>query len=88
MTKQSFDPTNESPRSFLYEYKLAVITKPDLQETYGIAAQDDDGSDTLYIKELGTDQALARSMVDTLNRCRVPYVHFLDVISDLMNESY
>lgn len=87
-TKQSFHATNESPRSVLYEYRLAVITKPDSQESYGIAAEDDDHPDAVYVKEIGTDQALVQSMVNILNRYRVPYVHFLDVISDLMNEQY
>ena len=85
-TKQSCDPKNEFPNSGLCEYKLAVITRSDLQETYGIAAWDEDDPRELYIKEIGADQALVQSMVNTLNRYRVPYVHVFDVISDLMNE--
>lgn len=85
-TKPSFHPTTEASNSPLTEYRLAVITKPDSQESYGITAEDGDDSDALYVKEIGTDQALVQSIVDKLNRYRVPYVHFLDVIRDLMNE--
>ena len=68
------------------EYTPVVIAKNDSQDAYGIAAQDAHEDKLLCIKEVGTDRELALSIVDILNHHKVPYVHFLDVIDDLMNE--
>ena len=70
------------------KYRLAVIAKKDLQEAFGIAAQDDCDPDVLYIREIGTNKELILSIIDTLNTYRVSSVHFQDVISDLMNQQY
>jgi len=67
------------------KYSPAVITKTDSENAYGIAAQD--GDDTvLCIKEISADKDVVLAIIDILNNYKVPYVHFLDVISDLMNE--
>ncbi len=87
-TKQSFNQSKASQLDSLQEYKLAVIAKNDLQEAFGIAAQDDCDPDVLYIKEIGTDKELVLSIIDTLNTYRVSFVHFQDVISDLTNKQY
>lgn len=68
-----------------YEYSHAEIVKTDSDNTYGIAVQDVAHDDVLCVKEIGRDKELVLSLVDTLNHYRVPYVHFLDVIHDLMN---
>ena len=87
-TQRPHTPETESLDSGLYEYKLAVIKATDSRERYGIAARSDDDPDTVCVREIGADEALVRSMVDTLNRYRIPYVHVFDVISDLMNEHF
>ena len=69
-----------------YEYSLAVITKTDLDNTYGIAVKDACQDNFLCIKEISCDKELVQSFVDILNKYRIPYVHFHDVINDLMNE--
>lgn len=74
-----------SPCDLLPEYKVTVMTRTDSQETYGIVATYDDDSEELYVREIGTDKEMALSIVATLNHYRVPYVHFLDVICDLMH---
>ncbi len=68
------------------EYSLAVITKTDPENAYGIAVHDAYEHNIICIKEIGTDKDLALSIVDILNKYRIPEVHFLDVINDLMNE--
>ena len=68
------------------KYKLVVIDKTHSKNTYGIAAQDLCENNDLCIKEIGNDKELALSIIDILNNYNVPYVHFLDVINDLMNE--
>jgi len=87
-TKISLVEAKASPESFTHEYKPVVISKADSQEAYGIAVRDDIYPNALCIKEIGTDKELVLSIVDTLNKYRVPSVHFLDVVSDLMNEQY
>ena len=67
------------------EYTLVLIAKNDSEDVYGIAAQDSN-DDAFCVKELGSDKELAASIVDTLNYHRVPYVHFLDIVNDLINE--
>jgi len=67
------------------EYRLIVIAKAGSESAYGIAAQDV-REDNVCIKEIGANKELAQSIVDTLNNYKVPYVHFLDVINDLMNK--
>ena len=69
-----------------YEYSLVVIKKTNSVNAYGIAAHNSCEDNELCIKEIGTDKALALSFIDILNNHNVPYVHFLDVIDDLMNE--
>ena len=68
------------------EYNLVVIRKTPLENAYGIAARDSYENHEPCIKEIGTDKELALSILDILNNYKVPYVHFLDVIDDLMNE--
>lgn len=68
------------------EYCLAVIDKTDIENVYGVAARDTFDDNILCIKEIGADKELALSIVDILNKYRIPYVHFIDVINDLMNE--
>jgi len=68
------------------EYSLAVIAKTDSESTYAVAAHDAFGDKSLCIKELGTDKDTALSIVGILNKYRIPYVHFVDIINDLMNE--
>ena len=70
----------------MLEYKLAVIAKSESQEAYGIAVEDDCNPNALRIKEVGVDKDLTLSIIDTLNNYRIPSAHFLDIISDLMNE--
>ena len=84
-TKQTKAPSKPSSLAFLPEYKAVIIEKSDSQEVHGIAALGD--ADILYVKEIGTDREHVLSMVDTLNHYRIPYEHFLEVLSDLMNES-
>lgn len=67
------------------EYRLVVIAKAGSESAYGIAAQDA-REDNVCIKEIGANKELVLSIVDILNNYKVPYVHFLDVINDLMNE--
>ena len=69
-----------------YEYNLVVINKTESVKTYGIIAHNSREDNELCIKEIGTDKALALSFIDILNNYKIPYVHFLDVIDDLMNE--
>lgn len=71
--------------NFGCEYRLVVIAKAGSESAYGIAAQDA-REDNVCIKEISANKELAQSIVDTLNNYKVPYVHFLDVINDLMNE--
>jgi|GEM_PF-5356273 len=68
------------------KYRLAVIAKAGVENAYGIAVQDASEDNMLCIKEIGADKSLALSFVDVLNNYRVPFVHFLDVINDLMND--
>ncbi|MBE6584263.1 MAG: hypothetical protein E7649_04660 [Ruminococcaceae bacterium] len=68
------------------EYSLAVIAKTDSESAYGVAANDARDGNVLCIKEIGSDKEFALSIVDILNKHRIPYVHFIDVINDLMNE--
>ena len=58
----------------------------DSEDIYGIAAQDAREDKMLCIKEIGYDKELALSILCVLNNYRVPFVHFLDVVNDLMNE--
>lgn len=67
------------------EYRLVVIAKAGSESAYGIAAQDV-REDNVCIKEIGTNKELALSIIDILNNYKVPHVHFLDIIDDLMNE--
>lgn len=85
-TESSINRHKVYPSGSMLEYKLAVIAKSESQEAYGIAVQDDFDPKTLHIKEIGIDKNLALSIIDTLNNYRIPIAHFLDVISDLMNE--
>ena len=68
------------------EYSLVVINKTESDNTYGITAHNSCEDNKLCIKEIGTDKELALSFIDILNNYKIPYVHFLDVIDDLMNE--
>ena len=68
------------------EYSPVVITKDNSENVYGIAAQDTDENKLLCVKEISADKELTVSIVDTLNSYRVPFVHFFDVVDDLMNE--
>ena len=69
-----------------YEYNLVVINKTESVKTYGITAHNSCEDNKLYIKEIGTNKELALSIIDVLNNYNISYVHFLDVIDDLMNE--
>ena len=68
------------------EYSLVVINKTESDKTYGITAHNSCEDSEPCIKEIGTDKELAISIVNVLNNYNIPYVHFLDVIDDLMNE--
>lgn len=68
------------------EYSLAVIAKADSENAYGIAAHDTFGDNAVYVKEIGSDKELATSIVGILNDNKVPYVHFIDIINDMMNK--
>lgn len=68
------------------EYSLVVINKTEPEKTYGITAHNSCEDNEPCIKEIGTDKELAISIVNVLNNYNIPYVHFLDVIDDLMNE--
>ena len=72
--------------AFDCEYSVVEIAKSDSENAYGIAAHDAREDKMLCIKEIGYDKELALSILCVLNNYRVPFVHFLDVISDLMNE--
>ena len=87
-TKISLVKSKVSSDSSVQEYRLVVISKNESYETYGIALQDDHDPNALCLKEIGTNKELVLSIVETLNKHRVPSVHFLDVVSDLMNEQY
>ena len=67
------------------EYKLVVIAKSATESLYGISAQDA-SEVNMCIKEISADKELALSIIDILNSYKVPFVHFQDVIDDLMNE--
>lgn len=69
-----------------YEYNLVVINKTESVKTYGITAHNSCEDNEPCIKEIGTNKELALSIIDVLNNYNIPYVHFLDVIDDLMNE--
>ena len=79
----------ESPDT-KYSYKTVESTKlcdgANTMQIYGIAALNDCDSDALRIEEISTDKDLVQSIVDVLNNYRIPYVHSLDVIKDLMDE--
>lgn len=81
--KSSHDNIN-ALRNFC-EYKLVVIAKSAAENLYGISAQDA-SEVNMCIKEIGTDKEFALSIVDILNSYKIPFVHFQDVIDDLMNE--
>ena len=68
------------------EYTMVVIAKNNSNDAYGIAARDVYDDKPLCIKEIGSNRDITLSIVNLLNHHRVPYVHFLDVIDDLMNE--
>lgn len=68
------------------EYSLVVIAKTNLEYAYGIEVKDSSENNVLCVKEIGNDKNVALSIIDVLNKYRIPYVHFLDVVSDLMNE--
>lgn len=78
-------PYNVASRGLECEYSLVIIAKTDLENAYGIEAKDTYENNVLCIKEIGNDKNIALSIVDILNKYRIPYVHFLDVVSDLMN---
>ena len=67
------------------EYSVVIITKNNSENAYGIAARDA-SEVNMCIKEIGANEELAISIVDILNHYKVPFVHFLDVVNDLMNE--
>ena len=69
-----------------YEYSLVVKNKTESKKTYGITAHNSCKNNEPCIKEIGPDKELALSIIDVLNNYNIPYVHFLDVIDDLMNE--
>ena len=71
--------------TFDCKYSVVEIAKSNSKNAYGIAAKDASEVD-MCIKEIGYDKELALSILCVLNNYRVPFVHFLDVISDLMNE--
>ena len=68
------------------EYSLVVINKTEAEKTYGITAHNSCEDNKLCIKEIGTDKELALSIIGVLNNYNIPYVHFLDVIDDRLNE--
>ena len=68
------------------EYIPVVIVKNGSENAYGIAVHGTRENKLLCVKEIGTDKELALSIVDTLNKYTVPYVHFLDIVNDMMNE--
>ena len=72
----------------IYEYSLVVITKANSGNVYGIAALNMHNNKELCRKEIGTDKGLVLSIVDILNKYRIPHVHFHDIINDLINEQY
>ncbi len=82
------EKTQVSSLGFNYEYIAAVITKNVSSDTYGVAMRDVCSQKELCIREVGDDKELVLSIVDTLNNFKVPYVHFLDVVNDLMNKQY
>ena len=67
------------------EYSVVIITKNDSENAYGIAARDA-SEVNMCIKEIGADKELALSILEILNNYKVPFVHFPDVVNDLMNE--
>ena len=79
-------PHNSAASDFGCEYFPVVIEKSDSEKVYGIAAQNRYDNKLLSVKEIGADKERTVSIIDTLNGYRVPYVHFLDVVNDLMNE--
>ena len=84
-TKKSI-PYKVASRGVGCEYSLVVIAKTDLENAYGIEAKDTYENNVLCIKEIGNDKDVTLAIVDILNKYRIPYVHFLDVVSDLVNE--
>lgn len=82
------DKAQTSSVEYKNEYKAAVIIKPDSSDTYGIVMRDNCSQNDLCIREIGDDKELVLSIVDTLNKYKVPYVHFLDVVNDLTNKQY
>ena len=75
-----------SSHKAVYEYRLVIIKKTNSQNVYGISAQDLCEDNENCVRVIGTDKELALSFIDILNNYKIPYVHFLDVIDDLMNE--
>ena len=86
--KANSEKPQVSSLGFNYEYIAAVITKNDSSDTYGIAMRDVCSQNELCIREVGDDKELVLFIVDTLNKYKVPYVHFLDVVNDLTNKQY
>ena len=74
-----------SSQHSLHKYRLAVITKDQKNEAFGIAVEDACDPDALCIMEIGSNRQLALTVVDTLNYYRVPLVHFPDVVNDMIN---
>ena len=68
------------------KYELAIITKANLDIVYGIAVKDAYEDNVVCVKEIGSDKDNTQYMVDILNNYRIPHVHFLDIINDLINE--
>ena len=87
-TKPIYQQPQTLQQSPWQEYKLVVITKQDLQEAFGIAAQDACNPEVLSVREIGSNKELALSIIDTLNTYKVSCVHFQDVISDLIHQQY
>ena len=80
------NPKKEALSGVGCEYTAVVISKSGAENVYGIAAQDTHENKLLCVREIGSDKELTLSIVDTLNSYRVPYVHFSDVVDDLMYE--
>jgi hypothetical protein len=70
----------------IYDYRVvgSLCVSPDGDEYmgYGIAVRD--GERELAVEDVFTSEERAESAAQTLNRCQVSLVHWMDVLEDMV----
>ena len=71
----------------LIEYRLTESAAGGTRKRYGIEAQSSDKTQICVSENISNDKDFVERIVNILNCNRVPLVHFLDIVEDMIEES-